>query len=258
MRALAENASQMEFLPFPLDALPRRFRGFVDAASLSLGCDPVFFIPALLAAAGAAIGNTHRVQLKPGWEEPSVVWAFVVAASGSLKTPAFSAALEPILSEQKTAFLEYQEAMERHEDELERWKAESKRRRGSDDESHHEPKPEPPACRRLYCADITIEALVDRLQGQPRGLLVYRDEASGWISSFDRYAKAQGGEVAQWLEMHRAGQVIVDRKSTEKKVIFVPNAAISITGGIQPGILRDCLSGALFQNGLAARMLMAM
>ena len=47
-------------------------------------------------------------------------------------------------------------------------------------------------------------------------------------------------------------------KSSDKKTIFVPRAAVSIVGGIQPEILRMALGRKHYQDGLAARILMAM
>src|SRR5262249_9743243 len=61
-----------------------------------------------------------------------------------------------------------------------------------------------------------------------------------------------------WLEMHRAGTVIVDRKSGERKTLFVQRAAISVTGGIQPGVLARALTPEFLDAGLAARLLMGM
>ena len=87
---------------------------------------------------------------------------------------------------------------------------------------------------------------------------IARDELAGWFSSFDRYRQSLGTDVARWLELHRAGTLIVDRKSGEPKHIFVPRAAASITGTIQPGVLHRTLTPQFFENGLAARFLLTM
>ena len=60
----------------------------------------------------------------------------------------------------------------------------------------------------------------------PRGLLVARDELAGWLGSFNQYKQGQGGDVAHWLEMHRAGALLVDRKSGDKTTIHVARAAV--------------------------------
>ena len=71
------------------------------------------------------------------------------------------------------------------------------------------------------------------LEEQPRGLLVAHDELSAWINSFDAYKACRGKDVAQWLSMHRAGVLTVDRKGG-RRIIHVPRAAVCIAGGVQP------------------------
>ena len=67
------------------------------------------------------------------------------------------------------------------------------------------PTPPPkPVCRRLVVSDSTIEAIADRLQESPRGLLLARDELSGWINGFGQYKGGKGGDASHWLTMHGA------------------------------------------------------
>jgi hypothetical protein len=78
------------------------------------------------------------------------------------------------------------------------------------------------------------------------------------LGSFNQYKQGQGGDVAHWLEVHRAGSVLVDRKTGDKTTMHVPRAAVCIAGGIQPQTLRRCLTPEFFENGLAARLLTSM
>jgi hypothetical protein len=50
----------------------------------------------------------------------------------------------------------------------------------------------------------------------------------------------------------------VDRKTGAVKMIHVPRAAVSIVGGIQPGVLRKAIGQEHMQDGLCARLLLAM
>jgi len=50
-------------------------------------------------------------------------------------------------------------------------------------------KPAEPVADRCYADDTTIEALAVLLKQNWRGLLLVRDELSGWIVSFARYAQ---------------------------------------------------------------------
>jgi hypothetical protein len=117
----------------------------------------------------------------------------------------------------------------------------------------------PPPLRRLLCSDTTVEKLAEVLEDNPRGVLVYRDELHGWLKSFARYkGKGGGSDLPAWLEMHRGGQVTIDRKTGERRLIVIPQAAVSITGGIQPGVLAHALSSEHLDAGLGARLLLAM
>ncbi len=113
--------------------------------------------------------------------------------------------------------------------------------------------PERPICKRTWIDDITTEAVVTKLQDNPRGLLVASDELSGWLD-FDRYSKGKGGsEVARWLQVYGGRELIVDRKTSDTE--YVPRASVSIAGGIQPEVLKRSLTQLNQANGLTARLL---
>src|SRR5262249_19977151 len=67
-----------------------------------------------------------------------------------------------------------------------------------------------------------------------------------------------GTALPNWLEMHSAGTVMVDRKTGDRPTIFVRRAAASVTGGIQPGVLARALTPEFLDSGFAARLLLAM
>jgi hypothetical protein len=154
---------------------------------------------------------------------------------------------------QKQLLAEYREEIRRYQEELASYKEE--KRQGGD----VGPPPEPPILRRVVCSDTTIEKLAEILEDNQRGTLVARDELAGWLGSFCRYkGKAGGTDLPNWLEMFRAGTIIVDRKTGERRTLFVHRAAASVTGGIQPGILVRAMTAEFLDAGLGARLLMAM
>src|SRR5262249_52993450 len=81
----------------------------------------------------------------------------------------------------------------------------------------------------------------------------------GWLGSFTRYRGRGGGtDLPNWLEMHRAGTITVDRSTTEEKLVYVPHAAVSVCGGIQPAVLASRMTREFMGSGLIARFVMAM
>ncbi|HEY1379752.1 MAG TPA: DUF3987 domain-containing protein, partial [Gemmataceae bacterium] len=245
------------YRPFPVEALPAPIAEYVRQGALALGCDPAYLALPALAAAAAVIGNTRTIRLKRGWDEPSVVWSAVVGDSGTLKSPAYLRAVAYLFQLQRRLMLEFKEAARQYEADLEAHK-EAKRAAKEEGTDPGDP-PAEPVLKRVVCSDTTIEKLAEILEDNPRGTLTARDELAGWLGSFGRYKGRQGGtDLPNWLEMFRAGTVIVDRKTADRQTLFIPRAAVSVTGGIQPGVLARALTTEFLDAGLAARLLMAM
>jgi len=265
---LAEHAEEIEpdrpaarieqFQPFPTDALPEPIRGFVEAGAKAIGCDPSYLALPMLTAAAAAIGNTRRIQLKRGWSAPAIIWTAIVGESGTSKTPAFKLVMQPMRDRQRRALEVQAEAMKQYEADMAHYdKALSAWKRVKKTEEPPPTQPDPPCAERYIVSDTTVEALAPLLLVNPRGVLLARDELAGWIGSFDRYAGGKGGaDAAHWLSMHNGESIIVDRKTGNARTIYVPQASVSVTGGIQPAILHRALGIEHRESGLAARLLL--
>lgn len=243
---------KLPFKPFPLDALPRIVRDYVAAGGNALRVDPTYLALPALVSLGGLIGNTRTMRIKESWHEPSVFWGALVAESSTLKSPAQSLAVRPLEALEETLWENNAAALKMHKIDTQAWKA--------DRSNHMSEPPEPPSPERLIVSDITIESLADRLKDNPRGLTLIRDELSGWLTSFGRYAKGgqSDNELARWLEVFRAHSIIIDRKTADRQTICVPHAAVSVLGTIQPRIAQQLFSKSFFSSGMAARILFAM
>jgi hypothetical protein len=216
-------------------------RAYAAEAAAAIGCDPAFVVLPLLTALGAAIGNSRRIVIKRRWSEPPLLWTVTVGESGTQKSPALDAALGFARERQALAFAAYRRACDYC-------------RQARD--AGEEPRDPAPA-ERFLVGDTTLEALALCLERASRGLLLAREELAGWFRSFDAYRKGRGGDVTHYLTMHRAADLILDRKTGDHRTVFVPRAFLAVTGGIQPGTLRRVLSPEFFEDGLAARLLLA-
>lgn len=244
--------------PFPVDVLPSPIREFIQVVSKSIRCDPSFVALPVLSVVAAAIGNTRRVQLKRGWTEPSIIWTVIVGESGTLKTPAFRLVQKPIREIQAKALKEHEASIEEYEGTKLQYEKDLVAWKKSKDDNDPPEKPEPPQPARMVVSDTTVEAIAPLLLTNSRGLLLARDELSGWFGGFDRYSGGRGGgDAAHWLSMHAGESMLVDRKTGEPRTIHVPSASVSISGGIQPRILARALAVEYRENGLLARLLMA-
>lgn len=254
-----DQPDDLSFRPFPVDALPEPIRGFVIAGAKAIGCDPSYLALPLLTSIAAAIGNTRRLELRHGWLVPAILWCAIVGESGSAKTPAFKLVMRPFRERQRKALQRHAEAIKQYEAALARWDRDlmawKRDKRGTSDPPE---KPGLPEAERLIVSDTTVEALAPILLANPRGLLLARDELAGWFGSFDRYAgKGKGGaDSSHWLSMFNSESMVVDRKTGLPRTILVPEAAVCVTGGIQPAILQRALGTEHRESGLAARLLL--
>jgi hypothetical protein len=253
------------YTPFPVAYLPEPLRDYAWETACALGTDPAYLALPCLAVAAGLIGNARSARLKGTWTEPSVLWCVVVADSGSLKSPAWAEAVDPArpLDEQKRR--ETDEEMARYQVAREARSArmrEARRARRAAGQGGPEavpPEPRRPAERRAVVCDVTVERLAELLADNPKGLLLARDELSGWLGGYRRYRGRDGGtDLPHWLEMHRAGPILYDRKHGERRSIYVARGAVSVAGTITPGVLAGCLDPGAVEAGLAARLLLAM
>lgn len=237
-----------DYTPFPTSALPEPLRSLCIEGADAICCDPSFVALPLLSACAAAIGNSRRIELKPGWTEPAIIWAAVVAYSGTAKTPPFRLALSAINAAQARAVKEYDEAMLEFAEQNDAWQSDKKKNA----------KPVAPTCRRYVVSDTTIEALARRLEQNSRGLLLERDELSAWFASQNQYkGGGKGGDVPAWLSIFGGDTLCVDRVLLGQRPLWVSHASVSICGTVQPAILAKCFAGENRANGLAARFLLA-
>ena len=237
--------------PFPFDLLPGPFADLVSAGAAAIPCDPAMMALPALAVLSAAAGSGARIRLKRSWVEPATFWCVVAAPSGTAKSAALELVLRPIYELEAEAAARYRADREVYEQRLKEWRALSK------EERVHVPEPEPPRSVRYRLSDATLEAVAAVHRDNPRGVLLARDELSGWIASFDRYAQTRGGDLASWLELYEGRPVVVDRK-TDPEPIRIERPHVPVVGTVQPWLLRERVSPELLASGFVARLTIAM
>ena len=245
-----------KFEPFPVDLLPEPIKSYVADGAEALGCDPAFIVVPMISILASAVGNSRCIKLKDSWCEPSILWSAVIGESGSMKTPSIAYAMEPLKKMQIEKFRDFDEKMDEYNERKRQYDNDMKTRKKNGllpDE------PIEPVATRYFCNDATIEALAGILNTSPRGILQSCDELGTWLNSFNAYkGGGKGSDEARWLELYQAGMLLVDRKSGTPKTIRILNASVSICGGIQPGILQRSFTRDFYDNGIAARFLLAM
>jgi len=201
-----------------------------------------------LSALGNAIGNARSILLKSGFIQPPIIWTGIIGRSGQRKSPAIDAGCFAVMEHERELMRENKAAFDAYDEELANWEDKGRKDRGI--------KPVPPDSLTCVMDDMTLEALADTMQTNPRGVLVKKDELSHWLASFDQYHAGKGSDVSRWLSLHTGVFFGVGRRTDHRRYrILQPR--VCITGGIQPAVLARVLTQDFFERGLPARFLFA-
>jgi hypothetical protein len=250
------SSSVEAWRPFPTPALPKAVSTLIEEAARAIGCDEAFVSLPLLAVLGSAIGTTRRVELKPGWSALPIVWPVTVAESGSQKSPAADVSLDHVREREDRLYEEYAAERQTYELEVEDYeKARSTWRHAKKSDEPPPKRPREPIQRRVLVEDATSEALVSALADNPRGLIVATDEFSGLLGSMGRYNGTPAADEALFLKAYSGRSHNVCRRTGRS--VHIRQAAVWLTGTIQPGVLRRALGIERRESGLLARLLLA-
>jgi hypothetical protein len=242
--------------PFPVEVLPAVVRHLVEEGAAAIGIDCAYVAVLVLPILAGCIGNARRIRLKRGWEEPSPIWAALVAESGSSKSPALDLVAAPLHEIQAELFEEFNQQAERHKAEALDYAKRVTAWKSSRDGSRPPIEPPAPICERIVVADTTIEKLGRILQENARGIIIVRDELAAWFGSMDQYRPRGGADIPKWIEFFGARPSTIDRQTGG--TLHIKRACVSIAGTIQPAILSRSLTAGYRESGLAARILLAM
>jgi uncharacterized protein DUF3987 len=245
-----------EVLPFPLEVFPESVQTILTEFSKAVACPVDFLGVPLIAAAGVAIGTSREIEIKPGWIEGARVYACVVAAPGAKKSPAFNLILNPIYRIQRRMEKEYKETKELYEGSLTQYEADLMGWKNSKGSNSKPVKPEEPVMEQIVTTDSTLEAMAVLLEQNSRGILLARDEITGWVLAMDQYKNVKGADRQAWLSFWNGAPVIVNRKN-RKSPIVLNDPFVGVVGGLPPDVLGDLADERGREDGLIHRILFA-
>lgn len=262
-----------KILPCPLETLPIEVVKWIQGFALQMQVSEDYLAAPLLVYLGSLIGRKRGLRLRQGtdWIEYPNLWGMLIGRPSMMKSPAMNAMRRPLLALAERAFKKYQTAMEQHELALEAWRINKKAReevRKKDVKKAIEasnsytisPKyqienaPKMPIRKRYKTEDSTTEKLGELLIDNPQGLLIFRDELAGWLSSFNKPGRENDRQF--FLESWSGNQDFdVDRIG--RGSLHIPALCLSIFGSIQPGPLsqyiRSAVKGGIGDDGFIQR-----
>src|SRR5262245_39801043 len=101
--------------PFPIDALPSRWREWVGRAARRAGVPPDYVILPLLVGPSGLIGTTRLVQASTSWSEPLSMWTAIIGYSGAGKTPGLNVSRRALASVERSREDTVDEMRRKHE-----------------------------------------------------------------------------------------------------------------------------------------------
>jgi Protein of unknown function (DUF3987) len=259
--------SSLPGLPFPVAIFPGAIAQLITQGAAALPCPPDLIGVPMLAVLGAAIGTSYEVEMKPGWTEGPRIYSGVIALPGDKKSPAEKLATRPLHRLQAHYGADFEAQKRQHdlavlvyEVELAAWR--TKRRKKADTaqpEGTKQPppsKPDAPTMTQLLTVDATVEALASILHGNPRGVLMERDELTGWVLSMNQYKGGKGADRQLWLSFWNGASVVINRKGRPDPLVL-SDPFVCVTGGLTPDCLDDLVDVRGREDGFLPRILLA-
>jgi hypothetical protein len=205
---------------FPLDVLPGPLADLCREGAESLHCPPDYFACAAIGLAGGTIGRSVNLAATSTWKVAPNLYVAVVGSPGSKKSPALGIMARPFWAIDR-------EMRDAYRDEL----ADFKRRQAEDIDAGT-----PPIRGHLVLDDATREAFALALANNPRGLLLVKDELTGWVAALNAYRQGKGDDKQFWMSLNTGATVKVNRKGNQEDLL-IPHACASVVGCMTPGTL---------------------
>lgn len=250
-------------LPSPevdFDLIPEVLRERASEIGVGMGCDPMIPLFAGIAAVSAAMDARSRLELKPGFEVPPVLWIMTIGDPADKKSPASGPMFKVFEQLEAEDRPRYQQALQKYEALEARHEAARKAflSAATDTDSllsgdipagYGDPPPKP-APLKITVSDITSQKLVRRAVDMPRGMLLYLDEMLSWAK---KVMDPRSGEVrSAWTQSYESTKYEMDRVGAGP--IYAENYALTIYGNLQPHVFSDVVKG-MSEDGMLQRFI---
>ncbi len=199
--ALTESARR-DIPVFPVHLFPPKWREWTVATAEGAGAPIDYVGSGVLGCVAGVTGCGVFVEVTPSWREPVVVWTAAVGAPGMGKSPALAATRRLIDAVESAARDKDAERQREHETKAEAAKLAEEKWRDEVAEAAEAGKPPPtkPAAAdriepfiptQMVIEDATTESIVDVVRGNPRGVVLWRDEITGLVEELQSLQRRQ-------------------------------------------------------------------
>lgn len=236
-----------------LEMLPTSLRAWCSDISERMQVPLEFVAGPAIVTLSSVIGRKVAIypKTKDDWKVIPNLWGCLIAPPGSMKSPAMAAILRPLQNLAVKAREDFLQESKRVEAEKTVAKAEidalkdalKSAVKGGNQTAIGEKKEALEKAlkafednfevteRRYMMNDPTIEKMLTILQENPQGLLLYRDELSGWMETM--FKSGREGDREFFLESWN-GDSPYSMDRIGRGTVFVDGLCLSVLGGLQP------------------------
>lgn len=198
-----------------------------------------------LSLIGNLIGN--RIAIKPkefdyNYLEFPNLWGMVIGSPSIKKTPVFSEISKSVTRVQAEQINQFEKDYDTYTEDLNIYQIKKKEfeKEIKKAEDNNIPKfnlEQPIKPKRIlhFTQDATIEAIGQIIDENPKGLLILRDELSGFLKNLDRTGNEEYRSF--FLEGWSSGAKSIERVS--RKPLYIPKLTLGVLGNIQPSIIKE-------------------
>lgn len=253
------------------EMLPDTIRSYIMDVADRQQSPPDFVAVAALCGLSALLGR--KVLMRPkrydDWTVTPNLWGAIIGRPSAMKSPSMKEALKPLYIIEADAREAYEQAkseyaaeermleIEKKDIEARAKKLAKEGRRNDALALLTETAKPPPSRARVIVNDATVEKLGELLNQNPNGLLLARDELSGWLAKLAQ--DDHQADRAFYLECFDGnGRFTYDRIG--RGTIDIENCVLSLVGGIQPSKIAPLVRGAIrgtTDDGLVQRLQLA-
>ena len=198
-----------------------------------------------LSLLGNLIGN--RVAIKPkkndyNYLEYPNIWGMVIGSPSMKKTPVFAEISKSVNRIQATESKQYSEVMNQYNEDMniynirkKEFDKEIKNSKDGDVIKFTMELPTRPKRVLHFTQDATIEAIAKVIDENPKGLLILRDELSGFLKNLDSKGKEEYRSF--YLEGWSSGSKSIERAGGSP--LYFPKLTLGVLGNIQPSLIKQ-------------------
>lgn len=240
--------------PLNMDLLPDVLKPLVCDTAQRMAVPPDFAAVAAILSVAGCVGRRafiYPLANDDSWKVIPCLWGAIVSPPGTMKTPLIAAVSAPLQGIQNDWLAEHEQSMKAYRAELADYEihlAAHKQMRIAHIKDSTKPEPidpgEPPVkppMKRVIVNDSTVEKLHEVLSENEAGVLILRDELTGWLAQLDKpgFEDARAFYLEGWEGSHRHVMDRITRGTISARVCF------SIFGGVQPALLRAYLANVM-------------